>query len=68
MGASGYVHVPVQRILYDSGKAFKCQVHGCDVWIPHFAIADCGDYEEGDHDLTLSIREDIAEEKGLEGE
>lgn len=65
MSASGYVHVDVDRIERETDKAFLVLIDGEETWIPKSQIADADDYNAGDEDLTLSITEWIANEKGL---
>ncbi len=65
MSQSGYAHFDVERIIRDTGKAFLFLIEGEEVWIPRNCVSDPDDYEEGDRDAEISIREDIAEEKGL---
>ncbi len=65
MSSSGYVHVGVEEILRETDAAFLCRIEGEDVWLPRSQIADPDDYEVGDSDLTMSITEWLAREKGL---
>ena len=53
MGFSNWVHIDVDEILRETDKAFLVAVNEVEVWIP------------SDKDLTLSITEFIAREKGL---
>lgn len=66
MGSSNYVHIHVDEILRQTDKAYLCLINGEEVWIPKSQIADAADYDDGDKDLTLSITEFIAKQKGLE--
>lgn len=69
MRASNYVHVAVHVIRQESDKAFQVVLEdGTIHWLPKSQIANAGDYEAGDRDLTLSITEWIAGEKGIDGE
>lgn len=70
MGQSNYVHLEGCRIVRESEKAFLVEVPEADdpepVWIPKSQIADEGEgLAAGDTDITLSITEWIANEKGL---
>lgn len=69
MGASGFVHVKVEKIKResDSGKAFlvRLEDHDEDIWIPKSQMADPGDYKVGDGSFELAITEWIAREKGI---
>ena len=66
MGASQYVHVSVDEIRRITEKAFLAIIGEEEVWLPISQIADADAYKEGDKDLTLSITNWIANEKGLE--
>lgn len=68
MSQSGFVHVAVERIVQETDKAFLCLIDGAQVWLPKSQIADADDYDAGDEDVTLSVTEWIAAQKGLEGE
>jgi hypothetical protein len=65
MGSSNYVHVNVDKVLRETEKAFLVLVDGEEVWLPHSQIADWDDYEAGDENVTMSVTEWIAEQKGL---
>ena len=62
---SNYVNIDVDRILKVTDKALLVRIGEEEHWLPLSQIADADDYEEGDVDLTLSITEWIAEQKGL---
>jgi hypothetical protein len=73
MGASRYIHLEVERIVRETDAAFlvvlwqdtgECDA-GEELWLPKTQIADAEDYEAGDGNVTLSITEWIAEQKGL---
>jgi|HubBroStandDraft_6_1064221.scaffolds.fasta_scaffold267531_3 hypothetical protein len=68
MSFGNYIHVHVDKIKKETDSAFLCMIGGEDYWIPRSQVADEADYQEGDMDLTLSITEWIANEKGLKGE
>lgn len=68
MGNGRCVHVHVDKIIHATDKALLCRVGGEEVWIPISQVADGEDYEKGDRDITLSVTEYIAREKGLEPE
>ncbi len=68
MSKSGYVHISVDEILRITDKAFRVLLDGEEIWLPSSQISDAGDYSEGDKDITLSITEWIANQKGIEGE
>jgi hypothetical protein len=66
MSASRFVHLDVEEVLRVTDKALLLRVDGEDVWIPLSQIDDAGQYEQGDHDVTVSVTEWIAKQKGLE--
>lgn len=68
MSHGGYVHVRVDKIKRVTEKALLAVIEDEEVWIPLSQISDEEDYDEGDSDVTLSVTEWIAREKGLEGE
>ncbi len=63
-----WVHLDILLIKKETDKAFLCVIDGAeeDVWIPKSQCSDPDDYAEGDTNLTLSVTEFIAKEKGLE--
>ncbi len=65
MSASRYIHVAVEEIRAVTDKALLCLIEGQEYWLPLSQVADAEDYEKGDKDLTLSITEWIADQKGL---
>lgn len=65
MSSSGYVHVEVDRIERETDAAFLVIIDNDQFWLPKSQIADADDYNAGDEDVTLSITEWIANEKGL---
>lgn len=68
MSQSGYVNVHIDSIDAETEKAFRCTIDGETVFLPFSQIADADDYAPGDKDLSLSVTEWIAREKGLEAE
>ena len=67
MSNSNYVHIDVEEILRVTDKALLCLIDGEEVWLPLSQIADADDYDfgVGDQELTVSITEWLAREKGL---
>lgn len=65
MGSSGWVHVDVDEIKHETDKAFLVVIDGDEHWLPKSVISDADDYNSGDKDVTISITEYIAREKGL---
>ena len=68
MGSSNYVHVDVDEIVRVTDKALLVRIDDEQIWLPLSQIADAGDYDfqAGDQELSLSVTEWIAREKGLE--
>ena len=63
---SNYVHIAVDEIVRETDAAFLVLIDDEEIWLPKSQIADSDSYESGDADLTLSITEWIAEQKGLQ--
>jgi hypothetical protein len=68
MSASGWVHVSVDEIVRETERALLVLIDSEEVWLPKSAVADGESYVPGDRNVTLSIRDWLAREKGLEGE
>jgi len=66
MGASQWVHLDVDEIVRETADAFLIRYRDDEIWIPKSQVADAGDYQEGDENLTLSVTEWIAKKKNLE--
>lgn len=60
-----WVHIDVDHIKKETDKAFLCVIDEEEIWLPKSQISDVADYEEGDRDVSMSISEFIAGEKGL---
>lgn len=65
MGASGWVHVDADEIKRETEKAFLVVIGDEECWLPKSQVDNASQYEAGDKDVTLSITEFIAREKGL---
>lgn len=65
MGASNWVHIEVDLIKKTTFKAMLCVIGDEEFWLPFSQVADHDDYDEGDENVTISITEWIAEQKGL---
>lgn len=65
MSFSRWIHIDVEAITKETDKAFLCVIDGDEYWLPKSQIADADDYEEGDENVSMSITEFIAGEKGL---
>lgn len=69
MGASKYVYIDVEEIVYETAAAFLFRVDGKEIWIPKSQMADPDDYSEGDIDVSdVAITEWIAKQKEIESE
>lgn len=60
-----WVYIEVDRIKWETEKAFLCVRGDEEFWIPKTQVADYEDYEEGDEDVGMSVTRWIATEKGL---
>lgn len=67
MGASNWIHLEVEKIVRETDAAFSLRVDGEDYWIPKSQISDPEDFEAGDENVTVSVTEWIARQKGLDG-
>lgn len=66
MSASNWVHLDVTKIHQESEKAFLLEIDGGELtWIPKSQISEPETLEAGDVDVTVSITEWIAEQKGI---
>lgn len=68
MSHSGYTHVEVEKIVSETGNAFLLLIDGFEHWIPKSQIAGPETYERGDENVTVSMTDWIAKQKGIEGE
>lgn len=68
MSQSGYVHVTVEKVERETASAFLLRIDGEQHWVPRSQIADPDTYEAGDQDVTVSLTEWIARQKGIEGD
>lgn len=67
MSASRWVHLDVVEVRRESIKAFELELEEAEVvWIPKSQIHDPGRLKMGDRNVTVSITEWIANEKGIE--
>ncbi len=66
MSASNWVHINVERVVKETDAAFLLRLDdGEEHWIPISQISDPEDYQEGDENVSMSITEWIAEQKGI---
>ena len=68
MSHSGYIHVEVEKVVLEIPKYFLLLIDGSEHWIPKSQIADPDTYERGDENVTVSMTDWIAKQKGIEGE
>ncbi len=68
MSHSGFTHVEVERVVSETANAFLLSIDGSEHWIPKSQIADPDTYERGDENVTISMTDWIAKQKGIEGE
>ncbi len=58
MGASGWTHIAVKKILIATAKAFLCRLEDDqEYWLPKSVVADPEDYEAGETELELSVKD-----------
>lgn len=66
MGFSNWVHLDVDEIVRETDAAFLVRLDdGEEVWLPKSQISSPETLAEGDCDVTVSVTEWIAKEKGL---
>lgn len=70
MGQSSYVHLEGCEVLHITDAAIKVRWEDEEVWFPlsHIAGGDAGKLKPGDREVTLSVTEWIARQKGIEVE
>lgn len=62
-----WVHLDVAKIVRETDSAFLVRLEsGDEHWVPKSQISDPEDYEVGDEDVTISITEWLAQQKGLD--
>jgi len=66
MGMTKYVHLEGCRVIRDTEKAILIEYNGEQHWLPRSVVSNGDNYEQGDKDLTISIPEKWANEKGIE--
>lgn len=67
MGFSSWVHLDVDRIVRETDAAFLIEIDGERHWIPKSQVSGSDRLSEGDEDVTVSVTEWIADQKGLGG-
>ena len=68
MSASGYVHLDPCDILKVTDNAILVLYDGEKHWLPKSQVADPDTYDAGDEEVTVSISDWLARQKGIEGE
>lgn len=67
MSHSNWVHLDVEEIVQETEAAFLLRLDGGEeIWLPKSQIDDAEAYTVGDEDLTVSVTEWIAKQKGLD--
>lgn len=66
MPQSNYVHLEGCNVVAVTDKAMLIEYDQSEYWLPLSQVADPDNYEKGDEDVTISITEWIAEQKGIE--
>ena len=67
MSASNWVHLDVDRITRITEKAMQVEIGDESIWLPLSQVSEPETFDEGDEDITVSVTEWIAQQKGLEG-
>jgi len=58
MGFSPWIHLDVAEIKRDTGKAFLLLLEdGSEHWLPRSVVSDPDDYDQGDRNCVVSVRE-----------
>jgi hypothetical protein len=66
VSGSDWVHLDVQVIRRETDKAFQVILEDGSInWLPKSQVCDADEYQAGDRDLTMSVTEWIAQQKGL---
>lgn len=68
MGASNWVHVTVEKVERETDAAFLLLIDGQQHWVPKSQISDPDVLDAGDEDVTVSLTEWIADQKGIDGD
>lgn len=68
MGQTQYVHLEGCFVQRTTEKALLVQYNGESYWLPRAAVSNGGNFDAGDRNVTISIPERLAEEKGIEVE
>lgn len=66
MSQSGYVHLENCTVRRETDNALLVVYDGESLWLPKSQVADAENYAAGDEDVTISMTEWIARQKGIE--
>lgn len=62
-----WVHLDVALVVRETEAAFLFRLDDdSEYWIPKSQVSEADKYKEGDEDVSLSISEWVAEQKGLD--
>ena len=62
---SSWVHLEGCKVLRVTDKAMLVEYSDSEIWLPLSQVSESGQYEAGDEDVTISITEWLAKQKGL---
>lgn len=65
MSDSNWVHLDVDEVKKITAKAMLVEIDGDELWLPLSQISEPESFEEGDTEITVSVSEWIAAQKGL---
>ena len=68
MSQSGFIHLEDCAVIKVTDAAILVKHEGEHHWLPKSQVADPETFEAGDTDVTVSITEWLAKQKGIEGE
>lgn len=52
-----YIHLDVDKIKKETDNAFLLVIKDKEIWVPRSLISDADDYEEGDKNCVVSVKE-----------
>lgn len=65
MSASNWIHLDVEKVVKETENALLILLEGEEIWIPKSQVSEPETYGEGDEEVTISVTEWIAKQKGL---
>lgn len=65
--ASQWVHLDVAEVTAVTENAIQVEIDGDSHWLPKSQIDEAEKFHVGDRDITVSVKEWLARERGLEG-